>query len=280
MVNKTPLVSVIMSVYDGLELKYLCAAAESILTQTYSNLEFLIVLDGVKREDIRKSLEDLKKSDCRVRLIYFADNKGLANAMNTAIKKAKGQFFVRMDADDVSHHDRVAKLVEHMVRRKDVDVAGSFIEEFCEESKVKRILEYPTEHEDIKNLFAKRNSIAHASVIFRRTFFDKAGYYPLFSIRNEDTLLFLSGFINGCKFSNLSEVLYSVRFSKKMASRRLGLKKSFSDLVDRLRVIIDLRASSINIFYAIGLFIIQNLPFDIYNFIRSKTICKKTRRIN
>lgn len=275
--NKTPLVSVVMSVYDGVELEPLRVAVDSILNQTFDNFEFIIVLDGVKRDDIRMFLEALKKSDRRVRLVYTAKNKGLAHALNNAIKAAIGEFIVRMDADDISHPNRIQRLLDHMLANNDLDVSGSFIEEFSEKSEMKRVIKYPVEHENIKRQFAKRNTIAHASVIFRKRFFDKAGYYPLFSLQNEDTLLWLAGFINGCRFSNLPEVLYSVRFSKAMASRRIGLRKSFSDFVDRLRVIIDLRASLINIFYAFGLFTLQNVPYSIYDYCRQKLISEKVR---
>jgi len=267
-------VSVVMSVYDGIELDHLNIAVNSILNQTFNRFEFIIVLDGVKRNDIRLFLESLKISDKRVRLICIPENKGLANAMNKAIKSAMGEFIVRMDADDISHCNRIEKLVENMRLNNNLDILGSFIEEFSEPnlSEVKKIVKYPIKHEDMKNYFVKRNPLAHASVIFRMRFFDKAGFYPLFSIKNEDTLLWLSGFTNGCKFANLPDVLYSVRFTKRMGSRRIGLRKSFSDFVDRLRVIIDLKASSINVFYAIGMFIVQSLPYPIYSYIRSNLI--------
>jgi len=271
-------VSVVMCVYDGNKLNELKVAVDSILNQTFTKYEFIIVLDGVKREDIKSYLEDLKNSDERVKLIHLLENKGAANAINHAIKSAKGEFIVRMDADDVSHRKRVEKLVEYMQSNDDIDVSGSFIEEFSgsDPSKINKIRIYPTEHEAMKKYFAKSNPLGQGPSIFRRRFFEKAGYYPLFSPKNEDTLLWLSGFINDCKFSNLPEVLYSVRFNKGTGSRRIGLKKSFSDLVDRLRVIIDLNASWVNIIYAIGLFIVQSMPYPIYMYIRSILIHRKS----
>ena len=278
MKNEIPLVSVIMSVYDGVECEHLQIAVDSILNQTFDNFDFIIVLDGVMRDDIKTYCQTLKDSDRRVRLICIPQNKGLANALNNAIISTNSEFIIRMDADDISYPNRIHKLVEHMISNKDLDVTGSFVDEFSEECGEKKIVEYPTKHEDMKKLFVKRNSIAHPSVIFRRSFFDKAGYYPLFSVRNEDTLLWLSGFLNGCRFSNLAEVLYSLRFNKETGTRRIGLRKSFSDLVDRLRVIIDLRAGTINIFYAIALFIIQNMPYSIYSYLRCKLVSRKNTK--
>lgn len=275
--DRTPLISIVMCVYDGDELRYLTEAADSILCQTFPDFEFIIVMDGVKRDDIRQYLEGLRKQDARVRLVIIPENSGLGNALNTAISSAAGEFIIRTDADDISYPNRAEKLVEFMNSHEDVDVAGSFIEEFFEESVDRRIVGYPTQHGDIKKIFARRNGIAHASVIFRKRFFDKTGYYPLFSIRNEDTLLFLSGLVNGCKFANIPEVLYSVRYTKRMGSRRIGFRKSFSDFVDRLRIIIDTRASLSNVFYALGMLMVQNLPYSIYSRLRSALVCRKKK---
>jgi hypothetical protein len=177
-----------------------------------------------------------------------------------------------MDADDISKPNRLEKLVKYMISNPELDVAGSFIEEFSEQSNVKNIIKYPTKHDEMKKLFLRRNPLAHASVIFRRRFFEKAGYYPLYSIRNEDTLLWLNGFVNGCRFGNVSEVLYLVRFNKRMGYRRIGFKKSFSDFVDRLRIIIDLNGGVLDVFFPFGLFLIQNLPYPLYKWIRAKLI--------
>jgi len=269
------LVSVIMSTYDGDKSGYLVEAIESILKQSYKKIEFIIILDGVKREDLRKVIYNYKKVANNLVIYELPENKGLAYALNRGIKLAKGEYLIRMDADDISYPKRIEKLVEYMKTNNKIDVAGSFVEEFCEGSKIRRVVEYPIEHRDMKKLFAKRNPISHPSAIFRKRFFNKAGFYPLFSVRNEDTLLWLSGFVNGCNFSNLPEILYAMRFNKEMGSRRNSLRKSFSDFIDRLRVIIDLHARWTNGFYAFGVFIVQILPYPIYMYLRSKIVHKK-----
>ena len=160
----------------------------------------------------------------------------------------------------------------------EVDIAGSFVLEFGEKplkNGFSNIVEFPCEHEEMRRLFAKRNPLAHPSVIMRRRFFKIAGLYPIFSINNEDTLLWLSGFIAGCRFANIPEVLLSVRHDKKWKSRRIGIRKSFSDFIDRLRVIIDLKLPLINFFFAFITFIIQNMPGFIYTFIREGLISQK-----
>ncbi len=266
------LVSVIMSVYDGDNIDYLREAIESILHQSYKEIEFVIVMDGIKKKDLRKVIYHYKETNNNIVVVELSENKGLAYALNIGIKHAKGQYLVRMDADDISHPNRVEKLVNWMNTNPIIDIAGSFIEEFDTDFKSRKIVKYPLNHSEMKNLFAKRNPLAHSSVIFRRSFFIKAGFYPNFSLLNEDTLLWLSGFKNGCVFSNVPEVLISVRFNKKAALRRNRIKKAFSDFIDRIRIIIDLNASFSNIFYALCTFIVQSLPYNLYIYLRSKII--------
>lgn len=68
------------------------------------------------------------------------------------------------------------------------------------------------------------------SVIFRKSYFHKAGLYPVDTDKDEDTIFWLNGFLSGCKFANIDEVLVRVRVNKDFYLRRNGLSKSLSDL--------------------------------------------------
>jgi glycosyltransferase involved in cell wall biosynthesis len=261
-----------MSIYDGDNINYVMEAIDSIINQTYQFIEFIIVLDGVKRNDLNEIIKLYIKKDERIKIRELKRNMGLAFCLNEGIKMAKGEYIIRMDADDISKVNRVEKLVKFMESNPEIDIAGSFIEEFEDNLKDTRLIKYPEKNEDMKKLFFRRNPLAHASVIFRKSFFEKAGLYPLISIRNEDTLLWLSGFKYGCKFSNIPEALYLVRFYKDNYFRRSGLKKSLSDFVDRLRIIIDLNGSFYDLLYALATLVVQNMPYCLYNYIRKKFI--------
>ena len=93
-----PLVSVVMSVYNS--EKYLKEAIESILNQTYTNFEFIIVNDGSTDSSL-DIIQEYMKKDERIVLIS-RDNKGLPYSLNEGIEKAKGKYIARMDADDIS----------------------------------------------------------------------------------------------------------------------------------------------------------------------------------
>lgn len=112
------LVSVVMSVYKT-DTALLARAAKSILDQTYSNIEFIIIDDGCD-DKCREYLE--KMDDQRVKLLHNFSNLGLAASLNKGMDIAKGKYIARMDADDYSLPDRISEQVSYMDRHRDVDV--------------------------------------------------------------------------------------------------------------------------------------------------------------
>ena len=116
-----PLVSVIMPVYNG--EKWLAEAIESILAQTFSDFEFLIVDDGSgdRSAEIIRSYE---LSDERIRFIQLESNVGKAVAKNHAMKEAKGEYFTFMDCDDLCAPERLEKQVSAMRANPEIGVLG------------------------------------------------------------------------------------------------------------------------------------------------------------
>src|SRR5690348_2044168 len=92
-----PPVSVLLAVYNG--GPYLRAAVESVLTQTFTDFEFIIIDDGSK-DDSLKTLREFAARDPRVRLVS-RPNKGLTVTLNEGLDLARGEFLARMDADDL-----------------------------------------------------------------------------------------------------------------------------------------------------------------------------------
>ena len=99
-------VSVVMSVYNE-EIRVLKESIESILNQSYKNLQFIIILDNPNNNEIREILKAYSLKDKRIQLIENEKNIGLVNSLNKALKLVDGKFIARMDADDISHKDRI-----------------------------------------------------------------------------------------------------------------------------------------------------------------------------
>ena len=114
------LVSVIMPVYNADE--HLREAIESILNQSYRNIEIIVVNDGSKDNGYTDSI--IRKYESMVQYFY-KENGGIADALNYAISKANGDYIARMDQDDISLPDRIEKQVEFMETNTDVAVCGT-----------------------------------------------------------------------------------------------------------------------------------------------------------
>ena len=113
--------SVILPVWNA--EKTVVRAAESILAQSFGDLELVIVDDG-STDASRDALETLAASDKRVNLISFEERQGVVMASNFALAHATGEFVARMDADDVAHPDKLKKQIALMRERPELDVAS------------------------------------------------------------------------------------------------------------------------------------------------------------
>ncbi|MFS8652378.1 MAG: glycosyltransferase family 2 protein, partial [Caldibacillus sp.] len=127
-----PFVTVFMPVYNS--GKYLVEAIESILRQTYRNLELLIVDDG----STDHSIEIIKTfADPRIRLIKNDQNRGIPFTRNVGLKEARGKYLAIMDSDDISHPERIERQVAYLENHPAIDVAGTFYVQFSENRKKK-----------------------------------------------------------------------------------------------------------------------------------------------
>lgn len=169
-----PLISVIMPAYNA-EM-YLREAVDSILSQTYSHFELIIVNDG-STDGTADILEHYRKFDKRVRIIT-QKNKGLVVTLNDTIRQhAKSNYIARMDADDISLPRRFEwQIAAFKANPKVVLVGGSFeiMNEFGEFQYNDLV---PSRDADIRRMLHLYNPLAHGSVMFKRDAFEKAGGY-------------------------------------------------------------------------------------------------------
>ena len=118
----TPLLSVVMPVHNG--LPFLDESISSIVNQTFTAFEFVILDDG-STDDSRRVLRAWEQKDPRIR-IYTTDQKlGLAGSANLVVSKARGAIVARMDADDISHVDRLRRQWNIMESAPDVAAVGT-----------------------------------------------------------------------------------------------------------------------------------------------------------
>jgi glycosyltransferase involved in cell wall biosynthesis len=120
--NEKPLISVVMSVYNNID--YLDKATTSILDQTYTNFEFIIIDDG-STDGSRERLLEYAAQDNRINLILNEQNIGLTKNLNKGLQLAQGKYIARMDSDDYSFPTRFEKQVNVFEENQDVVLVGT-----------------------------------------------------------------------------------------------------------------------------------------------------------
>jgi glycosyltransferase involved in cell wall biosynthesis len=158
----TPRVSVLMAVHNG--EKYLPEAIKSILSQTFTDFEFLIVDDGStdRTAEIINSYQD-----ARIKLISNPQNVGLTRSLNRGLDLARGEYIARMDSDDISVPERLAKQLTHMDTHREVAVCGTWAKDIDAEGKVTGVRETPV-GEDLEREYWRPSPIIHPSAMIRR----------------------------------------------------------------------------------------------------------------
>lgn len=124
-------ISVIMSVYNE-PIEWISQSIDSILHQTFKDFEFIIVLDNPHGIEQKNILLAYKNKDERIKLIFNEKNLGLAHSLNIAIENSNGQFIARMDADDISHPDRLRVQYEFLLKHPEISICGTWAKCFGE----------------------------------------------------------------------------------------------------------------------------------------------------
>ncbi len=201
METQTPKVSVFMPVYNaGIDL---IEAVQSILDQTFTDFEFVIVNDG----STDNSIELLQQfNDNRIRIVNNDENKGLIASLNIGLDLCVGEYIVRMDQDDISLPTRIEKQVEFMNQHPEYGLIGSWFQDFGDNIKSKLVC-YSSDDTQIRIRHLYQTHISHPTALLRN------------SVIKEHNLKFDPAFVHGedyefwvrmssyCKLSNIPELL-------------------------------------------------------------------------
>lgn len=217
--TQTHLISVLMPVYNTKE-EYLRASIESILNQTFTDFEFIIVNDGSTNnaEEVILSYKDN-----RIKYVK-QENQGIVGALNNAWSKASGKYIARMDSDDIAYPERFAKQVNFLEENPEYSLVGSWAKIIPS----KNIIKLP---QDIKimDLLADCMFI-HPSIMFNKADFEKFNLqYETGFEYAEDYCLYANA-VKHLKMTNLQEVLLDYRVYPENSSsknRNVRIRSSF-----------------------------------------------------
>lgn len=199
-----PKVTVLMPVYNG--EKYLREAIESILNQSFKNFEFLIINDG----STDNSVGIINSfSDKRIKLIDNKINSGIVSALNQGIDLALSEYIARMDSDDISLKDRLSEQIKFMNKNPEIGILGSWVKVLHKQGNF--IDRYYTEHEDIKASLIFNTSLAHPTVMLRKSIIDKHKIRYDCNYRHSEDYELWTRLIDLTLFANLPKVLFNYR---------------------------------------------------------------------
>ena len=206
--QNNPLISVLIPTYNS-EL-YIKSTLESILNQTYKNLE-IIVIDDASTDS---TLNIVKKyRDKRIKLYSNDKNLGIAKNMNKGIKLSRGKYLAIMDADDWSYPYRIEEEVQLMEENPEIVLCSGYMDICDENLKFKNTRTYPTTDKEIRKAIVRYDPISHPASMWRMSELLKTGLYnDKFPIcRDYDLIVRISEF---GKYQNIPKPLIKYRVRK------------------------------------------------------------------
>lgn len=213
-VPRVPRVSVAMPVYNGgADLRL---AVGSVLAQSFAEWELLLIDDG----STDGAIDALDLADPRVRLIRDGSNQGLAARLNQAIAIARGEYFARMDADDVCHPERFARQVAFLDAHPEVDLLATRCVIIDGAGHVTGILPFAANHVEICARPWLSFPMPHPSWMGRTAWFGRHNYAFPAPYYCEDQELLLRTHATS-RFAALPEALFAYRVSGRLPWRKL-----------------------------------------------------------
>lgn len=215
--------SVLMSLYYKEKPEYFRQCMKSILNQTISPDQIVIVKDGPLTEELETALNEYvsKKPDWYT-IVPLETNRGLGLALAEGILHCRNELVARMDTDDLAIKTRFERQLQEFEKDSELDICGSNIVEF--EGTPKNIVSkrnVPLDDASIKVYQKRRDAFNHMTVMYKKSAVLKAGNYQS-CLLMEDTLLWVHMIQAGAKCINVEKPLVYARVGNDMFERRGG----------------------------------------------------------
>jgi len=266
------LVSVIMAFWNGDNSEFVKIAIESILNQTYKNLELIISVGGKISEEKQILLKSFAKKDSRVKVILNDKNIGPSYSRNRGIEVAKGEYCAIADSDDIFFTDKIEKQLEYIVS-KNLDILGCGYVEFRNnhETEIGKIRIMPKTNKEIIKSLPFANPIANSALFIKTSVIKEIPYDEDFRPGEGEDYDLIINLIKAKKTAeNLPEPLFFYRLGDNFEKKHANINPGIKDLKHKLK------ASSVLPFYyfptivliAILAFISRLFPPKLFNFLR------------
>lgn len=227
-----PKISVVMTVFNA--EPFLKEAIDSILGQSFEDFEFIII-DNASADRSRNIIASYK--DSRILFIENERNLGQSKALNIGIRKARGEFIARMDADDISLPRRFQEQYDYLQKNGSIAVVGSWYLEIDEKGRTIREFRLPTDPWEIKTYLIGSSALSyhcipHPIVLMRKQALLDAGLYNEgYIVQDFDLWVRIS---RKYLLSNLGKVLFKYRINSSSQSMKLAgdFKKDCRSIIE------------------------------------------------
>ncbi len=169
-----PLVSVIIPCFNA--ERFLEKAVQSVMQQTYSNLEIIIVND-CSTDNCASIIEQLQKKDDRIIVLNNIENLGISKTLNKAIENSTGKYIARMDADDICFPDRIKKQVDFLEQNPGIAICGGSFIKINEDGNKTGEVKFPRGNDNLKAELLFYCPFAHPTMMMRKQVLKDVGLY-------------------------------------------------------------------------------------------------------
>lgn len=224
-----PRVSVLTPVYNT-NPQHLCECIESILNQTYTDFEFLILNDSPDNKEIEKIIKNYAKKDKRVKYYKNTENMGITPSRNKLLKLARGEYLAIFDHDDISLPTRLEKQVAYLDNNPHCGVVSGWVEYFGEYN---NLWQTPENDNVIKIMLTTACVVPHTAAMIRKSVLvDNNIEYEEYYTPCEDYRLW-ARLLEITHFYNIQELLVKYRSVSTNTSHKKSSQMSIKDAIIR-----------------------------------------------
>ena len=226
--------SLVICLYRKDSSLYFMEAFESILSQSKTPDEIILVIDGPIDSDLMNTVKKVQRRSVEAMILFvivkLEINQGHGIARSKGLEKCSYPIVAIADSDDINHKHRFLEQIKYLELNQKISVVGAQI---CEiDNKSRRVLGFkmvPCSSVELSSYIKKRCPLNQMTVMFRKADVLSSGGYIDF-YHNEDYFLWVRMHINGYKFANISEILVDARVDSEFYNRRGGVKYFLSEV--------------------------------------------------
>src|SRR6185437_10188350 len=226
--SRAPTASVVLPAYNS--ERFLHEAIESILAQSYTDFE-LIVIDDCSKDGTWRVIQEFASRDPRVVALRNDRNLNLAKTLNRGIQAARGKYIVRMDHDDVSRKDRLERQIAYLEAHPEVGIVGSTMQIIDEQGRPVGKRRYNASDAEIRRKIFRYSPFCHPSIVMRKDVVERAGLYDhRFNPAEDYELYFRIGM--HALFGNLDEPLLRYRIVSGTSMTTSGTRRLEAETIE------------------------------------------------